>query len=170
MVGTVQTSVETAISTSSKSTVQMENLIKKSVVDKIARILPGIISTTLKELNIMKPIVINIDTSFSVTISTITLEGNTTAMPKESSVKDISDDNTNTTATSSQDSTSDRSSNQVDKPDETEETSTSVQQRKKSSSLTKAALVQQRKSVCNAKKGIHFDADFDDPRETIIQE
>eukprot|EP00957_Ditylum_brightwellii_P027957 2112223-Ditylum_brightwellii.AAC.1 len=170
MVDTLQTSVETAISPSTNSIVQMEILIQKSVADKIACILPGIISITLKELNIMKPIASNIDTSTSITMSTVTGEGNTTAMPKESPAKDISDDNTNTTATSSQDSTSDSLSNQADEPDETEETSTSTQQWKKSNALTKAALIQQRKSVHNAKKGIHFDADLDDPGETIIQE
>eukprot|EP00957_Ditylum_brightwellii_P063818 4843019-Ditylum_brightwellii.AAC.3 len=68
MVDTVQTSVKTAISPSTNSTEQMENIIKKSVVDEIACILPGIIST-------MKPIASNIDTSTSVTISTITEEG-----------------------------------------------------------------------------------------------
>eukprot|EP00957_Ditylum_brightwellii_P071295 5419443-Ditylum_brightwellii.AAC.2 len=120
MVDTVQTSVEIAISPSTNSTVQMENLIKKSVADEIAHILPGIISTMLKELNVTKPIKSNIDTSTSITISTITGEGNTTDMPKESPAKDISNNNTNTTATSSQDSTYNNSSDQADESDETE--------------------------------------------------
>eukprot|EP00957_Ditylum_brightwellii_P080925 6156091-Ditylum_brightwellii.AAC.1 len=98
MVDTVKTSVETAISPSTTSTVQMENLIKKSAAEKIAHILPGIISTTLKELNVMKPIASNIDTSTSVIVNTITGEGNTITMPKENTAKEISDRNTNTTA------------------------------------------------------------------------
>ena len=124
----------------------------------------------LKELNVTKPIASNIDTSTNVTISTITGEGNATSMPTESLAKDISDDNTNTTATSSQDSTSNSSSNQTDKSEETEETSMPAQQQKKSNALTEAALIQQTKSVHSAKKGIHFDAELDDPGETIIQE
>eukprot|EP00957_Ditylum_brightwellii_P170152 12952241-Ditylum_brightwellii.AAC.1 len=96
-------------------------------------------------------------------MSTITVEGNTNAMPKESPAKDINHDNTNTTATSFKDSTSDSSSNQADEPGETEESSTSTEQWKKSKA-------QQRKSVCNTKKGIHFDSDLDNPVETIIQE
>eukprot|EP00957_Ditylum_brightwellii_P141624 10789089-Ditylum_brightwellii.AAC.2 len=150
MVDTVQTSVETDISPSTNSTVQMEISIKKSVADEIARILSGIISITLTELNVMKPIVSNIDTSTSIMISTITGEGNTTAMPKESPAKDI----THPTKT--------------DEPDETEEMSMSTQQQKKANALTKAVLIQQRKSVCNAKKGVHFDVDLDGPGETII--
>eukprot|EP00957_Ditylum_brightwellii_P188888 14378333-Ditylum_brightwellii.AAC.1 len=71
----VQTSVETDISPSTNSTVHMENIMKKSVADKIAHILPGIISIILKEFNVMKPIASSIDTSNSVTISTITGEG-----------------------------------------------------------------------------------------------
>eukprot|EP00957_Ditylum_brightwellii_P135597 10339510-Ditylum_brightwellii.AAC.1 len=158
-----------AITPSTTSTVQMEFLIKKSVADEITCILPGIISTTLKELNIMKPITNNIDTSTSVTISTITGEGDTVTMPKENTAKDISDDNTNTTATSSQNSTSESSTNQGEL-DETEDFSTSTQEWKKSNALSKAALIQKRKSVHNAKKGVHFDVDLDDPGETIIQE
>eukprot|EP00957_Ditylum_brightwellii_P051842 3931646-Ditylum_brightwellii.AAC.1 len=87
MVDTVQTSAKTAIRPSTNSTVQLENIIKKSVVDEIAHILPGIISTVLKKLNVTKPIANNIDTSTSVTISTITGEGNTNAIPKESTAK-----------------------------------------------------------------------------------
>eukprot|EP00957_Ditylum_brightwellii_P186597 14206966-Ditylum_brightwellii.AAC.1 len=147
----------------------MEILIKKSITDKIAHILPGIVSTTLKEINVTKPIASNIDTSISITISTITGERSTTAMPKESPAKDISNDNTNTTDTSYQDSTSNSSSDQADKCDETEETSMLAHPWKKSNSLTKAALIQQRKLVCNAKKGVHFDTGLDDPGETIIQ-
>eukprot|EP00957_Ditylum_brightwellii_P065841 4994029-Ditylum_brightwellii.AAC.1 len=118
----------------------------------------------------MKPIASNIDTSISITISTITGEGSTTVTLKESPAKDISDDSTNTTATSSQNFTSDSSSDHADKPNETEETSTSAQQQKKSNALTKAVLIQQRKLVHNAKRGIHFGADLDDPGKTIIQE
>eukprot|EP00957_Ditylum_brightwellii_P103563 7891064-Ditylum_brightwellii.AAC.1 len=124
----------------------------------------------LKELNITKPIASNIDTSTSITLSTITGEDNNTAMPKESSAKDISHDNTNTTDTSSQDSTSNSSSNQTDKSEEAEETSMPARQQKKSNALTEAALIQQTKSVHSAKKGVHFDAELDDPGETIIQE
>eukprot|EP00957_Ditylum_brightwellii_P203818 15336354-Ditylum_brightwellii.AAC.1 len=124
----------------------------------------------LKELNVTKPITSNIDTSTSITISTFTGEGNTTAMPKEMLAKDISNDNTKTAATSSQDSISNSSSNQVDESNNTEETSMSTQPQKKCNTLTKAALIQQRKSVCNAKKAVHFDADLDDPGETITQE
>eukprot|EP00957_Ditylum_brightwellii_P163216 12428239-Ditylum_brightwellii.AAC.1 len=104
-------------------------------------------STTFKELNVTKPIASNIDTSNDVTISTITGEGNTTVTPKESSVKEVNDDNTNTTATSSHGSTSDNSSEKADETDKTEETSTSLQPWKKSNDLTKAALIQCRKSV-----------------------
>eukprot|EP00957_Ditylum_brightwellii_P125773 9588320-Ditylum_brightwellii.AAC.1 len=68
----------------------------------------------LKELNVMTPIASNIDTSTSITISTITGEGNTTAMPKDSTAKDVNNDNTNTTATSSQDFMPDNSSDQAD--------------------------------------------------------
>eukprot|EP00957_Ditylum_brightwellii_P020479 1543588-Ditylum_brightwellii.AAC.1 len=73
----------------------------------------------IKELNIMKPITSNIDTSNSVTINTITGEGNTTTTPKERSVKEISDTNTNTTVTSLQESTSDNSSEPVEEIDKT---------------------------------------------------
>eukprot|EP00957_Ditylum_brightwellii_P153800 11706321-Ditylum_brightwellii.AAC.1 len=106
MVDTVQTSVETAISPSCNLTVQMENIIKKYVADEIVRILPGIISTVLKELNVTKPITSNIDTSNSVTISTITGKGNITMTLKDNTAKEIRDDNTNSTATSLQDSLS----------------------------------------------------------------
>eukprot|EP00957_Ditylum_brightwellii_P204357 15338868-Ditylum_brightwellii.AAC.1 len=89
MVDTVQTSVETAISPSVNSKVHMENIIKKSRADKIAHILPGIISTTLKELHITKPITSNIDTSNSVMISTITGEGNITMTLKDNTAKKV---------------------------------------------------------------------------------
>eukprot|EP00957_Ditylum_brightwellii_P065399 4961177-Ditylum_brightwellii.AAC.1 len=108
MVDTVQISVETDIIPSTNSTVHMER----------------IISTMLKELNVMKPITGNIDTSNSVTISTVTGEGNTTMTPKESSVKEASDNNTNTTVTNLQDSTSDNSSYPTEETDKMEETST----------------------------------------------
>eukprot|EP00957_Ditylum_brightwellii_P069892 5307824-Ditylum_brightwellii.AAC.1 len=124
MASTVQTSVEATISPSTNPTVQMENIIKKSVTDEVTHILPGIISTILKELNVTKPTASNIDTSTSVTMSTITGEGNTTAMLKESTTKDIISDNTNTTATSSQNSISDNSSNQADETNDVEETPT----------------------------------------------
>eukprot|EP00957_Ditylum_brightwellii_P208455 15357533-Ditylum_brightwellii.AAC.1 len=110
MVDTVQTSVKTAISPSTTPTIQMEILIKKSVADKIACILPGKKSTTFKELNIMKPIASNIDAAINVTISKITGEGNTVTTPKVNIAKNISEDNTNTTAVSSKDSTSESSS------------------------------------------------------------
>eukprot|EP00957_Ditylum_brightwellii_P120850 9216890-Ditylum_brightwellii.AAC.1 len=61
-----------AISPRTTLAVQMEHLTKKSMADKITCILPGIISTVLKELYVMKPIASNIDTSSSVTISTNT--------------------------------------------------------------------------------------------------
>eukprot|EP00957_Ditylum_brightwellii_P181592 13832357-Ditylum_brightwellii.AAC.1 len=141
MVDTVQTSVETAISPSTKSTVQMESLIKKYVADKIARILTGIISTTLKKLNVMRPIASNMDTSTSVTISTITGEGNTVTIPKETTAKEISDDNTNTTAMSSQDFSSESSPDPAEELDKIEDLSTPTQQQKKSNALSKAALI-----------------------------
>eukprot|EP00957_Ditylum_brightwellii_P200020 15247883-Ditylum_brightwellii.AAC.1 len=100
----------------------------------------------LKELNVIKSIASNVDTSTSVTISTITGEGNTTATLKESMAKGVSNDNTNTTTTSSQDSMFDSSSNQTDETNEIEETSMPLQPQKKSNALTKAALIQQRKS------------------------
>eukprot|EP00957_Ditylum_brightwellii_P069630 5288533-Ditylum_brightwellii.AAC.1 len=103
---------------------------KKSVADEIALILPGIVSTMLKELNVTKPIASSIDTLTSVTISTITEEGNTIAMPNDSTAKDVSDDNTNTTATSSRDFMSDSSSNKVNETNEIEETSMPLQPRK----------------------------------------
>eukprot|EP00957_Ditylum_brightwellii_P170336 12965515-Ditylum_brightwellii.AAC.1 len=127
MVDTVQTSVKPSIIPSTISTVQMENIIKKSVADKSTCILPGIIATTLKELNVTKPIASNIVTSTSITISTITGEGITTTMSKESTAKDISDDNINITATSSQDSMSDNSSDQADETEEIEEMSAPLQ-------------------------------------------
>eukprot|EP00957_Ditylum_brightwellii_P056189 4259519-Ditylum_brightwellii.AAC.1 len=130
----------------------MENFIKKYVADKIARILPGIISTTLKELHVMKPIASNIDTSTSVTISTITGEGNTATTPKENTAKEISDDNTNTIATSSQDSTSESSSDQVEESDKTEDLSMPTQQWKKSNDLSKAALIQRRNQCAALRK------------------
>eukprot|EP00957_Ditylum_brightwellii_P066710 5062218-Ditylum_brightwellii.AAC.1 len=89
-----------------------------------------------------KAIASNIDTSTSVTISTITGEGNTTAIPKESIVKDVSDDNTNITATSSQDSTSDNSCDQTDETNEIKEMSASLQPWKKWNTLTKKSLIQ----------------------------
>eukprot|EP00957_Ditylum_brightwellii_P106745 8143759-Ditylum_brightwellii.AAC.1 len=91
-------------------------------------------------------------------------------MPKESPAKDISDDNANPTATISQDFTSDSSSDQADESNETKETSAPARKQKKSNTLSKTALRQQRKSAHNAKKGIHFDTDLDDPGVTIIQE
>eukprot|EP00957_Ditylum_brightwellii_P129806 9901227-Ditylum_brightwellii.AAC.1 len=78
-------------------------------------------------------------------------------MSKENTAKEIIDDNTNNTATSSQDSTSESSSNQVEEPDKTKDLSMSTQQFKK-------------KSVCNAKKGVNFNTDLDDPGDTIIQQ
>eukprot|EP00957_Ditylum_brightwellii_P134682 10267459-Ditylum_brightwellii.AAC.1 len=81
MVGTVQASVVSAISPNIKLTVQMENIINIFVADEVACILPGIMLTILKELNVTKPITSNIDTSNSVTISTITGEGNITMLP-----------------------------------------------------------------------------------------
>eukprot|EP00957_Ditylum_brightwellii_P197920 15078169-Ditylum_brightwellii.AAC.1 len=95
----------------------MEIFIKKSVADEIAHILPGMISATLKELSVTKPIASNINTSTSITPSTITEEGNITPMPKESPAKDISSDNIKTTAT-------------ADKSDETKEISAPAQQPK----------------------------------------
>eukprot|EP00957_Ditylum_brightwellii_P172352 13120842-Ditylum_brightwellii.AAC.1 len=141
MVGTVQTSVVSAISSSVNLTVQMENIIKKSVADEIARILPGIIPTTLKELNVTKPITSNIDTSNSVTISTITGEGNITTMLKDNTVKEISNDNTNSTAISLQDSSSNNNSSGPAKENNNakEEPQTELTQ-KKPSTLMKVTL------------------------------
>eukprot|EP00957_Ditylum_brightwellii_P180922 13783865-Ditylum_brightwellii.AAC.1 len=130
----------------------MESLIKKSVADHIAHILPGIIST-----------------STSITISAITVEGNTVTTAKENTAKEISDDNTNTTATSSQDSTSESSLDPAEELDKTEDLSKSTQHQKKLNSLFKAVLIIRRKSVHNAKKGVHFDANLDDPGETNHQ-
>eukprot|EP00957_Ditylum_brightwellii_P208422 15357365-Ditylum_brightwellii.AAC.1 len=142
MVVMAQTSVKTAISPSINSTVQMENMIKKSVANDIARILSGTISTMHKELNVTKPIANNIDTSTSIIICAITGEGNTTTTPKESTAKDVIDDNANTTATSSQDFTSDISSDQADETNEIEQMSMLLQPWKKLNALTKAALIQ----------------------------
>eukprot|EP00957_Ditylum_brightwellii_P207921 15355127-Ditylum_brightwellii.AAC.1 len=64
------------------------------------------ISAMLKELNITKPITSNINTYNSIMISTITGEDNSTTMLKDNTVKEISDDNTNSTATSLHDSSS----------------------------------------------------------------
>eukprot|EP00957_Ditylum_brightwellii_P171042 13020498-Ditylum_brightwellii.AAC.1 len=94
-----------------------------------------------KELNIMKPIMSNIDTSNSVTISTITGEGNITMTLKENSAKEVSYDNNNTTVISLQDSTSDNSSDPLEENDKTEETSITSIPQKKSSTLMKAALI-----------------------------
>eukprot|EP00957_Ditylum_brightwellii_P088169 6715599-Ditylum_brightwellii.AAC.1 len=135
-----------AISPSTTSTAQMENLIKKSVADEIVHILPGKMPTTLKELNVMKPIASNIDTSTSIKISTITGKGNTITMPKENTANQISDDNTNNAVTSSHDSTSESSSDQVEESDKTKDLSMSTQQWKKSNALSKAVLIQNRKS------------------------
>eukprot|EP00957_Ditylum_brightwellii_P043883 3328057-Ditylum_brightwellii.AAC.1 len=124
----------------------------------------------LKELNMTKPITSNIDTSNRVTISTITGDDNTTTTPIESSVKEVNDDNTNTTVISMQDSTFDNSSSPVEETDKTEETSISLQPQKKLNALTKAVLIQYRKSVRNAKKVVHVDDDLDDPGKFAIQE
>eukprot|EP00957_Ditylum_brightwellii_P005108 388194-Ditylum_brightwellii.AAC.2 len=69
MVDTVQKSVETAISPSVNSTIQMESIIKKVC---------GKRKCTYSA---------SVDTSNSVMISTITGEGNITMMPKDNTTK-----------------------------------------------------------------------------------
>eukprot|EP00957_Ditylum_brightwellii_P205748 15345222-Ditylum_brightwellii.AAC.1 len=129
------------------------------------------LSTMLKELNITKPITNNIDTSNSIAISTITGEGNITMMLKDNVVKEISKNNTNSTAISLQDSSSENaSSDSVEENNNANEVPHTALTQKKTSTLTKAALIQCRKSARNAKKGEHFDADLDDPGDSVLQE
>eukprot|EP00957_Ditylum_brightwellii_P049006 3718373-Ditylum_brightwellii.AAC.1 len=71
----------------------------------------------------MKPITSNIDTSNSITISTITGKGNITMTPMDNSAKKVSDNNTNSTATSLQNSSSDNSSDPAKENDKTAEMS-----------------------------------------------
>eukprot|EP00957_Ditylum_brightwellii_P143540 10935670-Ditylum_brightwellii.AAC.1 len=90
-------------------------------------------------------------------------------MSKENTAKEISNSNTNTTTMTSQNSISESSSNQAKELDKTEDLSMLTQQRKKTDALSKAVPIQRRKSVRNAKNGIHFDTNLDDPGETIHQ-
>eukprot|EP00957_Ditylum_brightwellii_P003315 251205-Ditylum_brightwellii.AAC.1 len=144
MLDAVQPSIETAINPSVSLTVHMENIIKKYVEDKIACILPEVISATLKELNFTTLITSNIDTSNSVTISTITGEGNIATMQKDdTTVKEISEDNTNYIAISSQDPSSENdSSNPAGENNKVNDETQTVQTQKKLSTLTKSALMQ----------------------------
>eukprot|EP00957_Ditylum_brightwellii_P045001 3414014-Ditylum_brightwellii.AAC.1 len=107
-----------------------------------------------KELNVTKPITSNIDTSNSVTISTITGKGNITTMMKVNTVKEISNDNTNSTVVILQDSLSKNNSfDPAEENNNAKEASQTALTQKKTSTLTKSALIQCRKSARNAKKG-----------------
>eukprot|EP00957_Ditylum_brightwellii_P012751 963809-Ditylum_brightwellii.AAC.1 len=92
-------------------------------------------------------------------------------MPKDNIVKEISNDNTNSTAISLQDSSSNNNSSDPAKEnDNAEETHQTDLIQKKTITLTKVALIQCRKSSRNAKKGVYFDVDLDGPGDSIIQE
>eukprot|EP00957_Ditylum_brightwellii_P106802 8148030-Ditylum_brightwellii.AAC.1 len=145
MVDIVQMSVRTATTPNVNSTAHMETLIKKYVAVEIACILPDIISAMLKELNVTKPITNNINTSNSVTIITITREGNINNVQKEdTNMKEVSNNNTHSTATSSQDSSSVH--NDAPDPDyesvNVEDENQMTQAKNKSSTLNKVALIQ----------------------------
>eukprot|EP00957_Ditylum_brightwellii_P082719 6289843-Ditylum_brightwellii.AAC.1 len=125
----------------------------------------------LKELNITKTVISSIDTFNSVTTSTITGKGNVTTMLKDNSAKEISNDNTNFTTISLHDSSSNNnSSDPAEESNTAEEIPQTALTQEKPSTLAKEALIQCRKSARNAKKGVHFDSNLNDPRDSILQE
>eukprot|EP00957_Ditylum_brightwellii_P021165 1595944-Ditylum_brightwellii.AAC.1 len=127
----------------------MEDLIKNMIVAKLAQILPSIVSTTIKELSNSKLIDITIDTSNSITKSTIIGDTNEQDANKHGNKnKSASDDGTDPTVSLSQTLTYPAKNTQSERESGREyEVEQLAQNKKKSGILTKVVLIKRRKSV-----------------------
>eukprot|EP00957_Ditylum_brightwellii_P023237 1753846-Ditylum_brightwellii.AAC.1 len=149
MVDAVQTTIEIVTTNNNAPSSNMEDLIKKTIADKLAQLLPSIISTTIKELSDSKIINVTIDTSNSITKSIITGDTNEQDAHKyDEKNKSTSNDDTDPTVSLSQTLTNPakdaHSESESEREDEVEQ---SAQNKKKSGSLTEAVLIQRCKSV-----------------------
>eukprot|EP00957_Ditylum_brightwellii_P073328 5572911-Ditylum_brightwellii.AAC.1 len=131
MVDAVQTTVETVKAITNAPCSNFEDLIKKLIADEFTQVFPVIISTTIKEISKSKLIDITINTSNSTTKSTVTGDTN----DKEAHT----DDNKNKNTTKNTQPERER-----ERGDKLEQ---AVQSKKKTGTLTKAALLQNCESI-----------------------